>query len=591
MCMVAITFLNLIGIPMEIAFLDGNSGVGWEGFNVFSDTLFLIDVGLNFRMGIINEDSEGAILDLKSIRQQYLKGWFIPDVVAAFPVGYILLIADLQYHSDSPSSKASKMMRILMFVRILSLVRLLRVSRLVRFFNEVERVSNANLEVVRVFLRILSLFMMIFLLCHWNGCIQYFVPMLEEFPSDCWVRRENLMNATVGEKYSFGVFRALSHMTAISYGSSETPTNEVELWIVMTSIVSGAIMYTVMVANTAAMMTDVDITARAYNNKMNHLEDYMTFMKLPKALRMHISNYFQARYAGKWYDEKDVLKWVSSSLREEILMTMCSAHVRKAPFFRNCDINFVNAILLELQYEVYQEGDIIIRQNAPGDRMFFIEHGQVLVENEFLQRELCDGHYFGESCLLIFCIWIEKHCIPSSPLLKGKKDLGSPPRLNNCPSTPELPAFETPFVSKLIKKDDRQEESDRHRTSQEGSFHLPDLSNTNTAPSFDAPEMPKVLCYEDKAIPEMLTLQSLFGSSLAFKNASDDASGMKMGADQVLDLKQTPVQIHENGFNQDWCLATPKVRVMFPTEPCTPEMPDISSVTQDILKLVAQCKS
>ncbi len=58
MCMMAITFLNLIGIPMEIAFLDGNSGLAWEGFNVFSDTLFLIDVALNFRMGIIAEDGE-----------------------------------------------------------------------------------------------------------------------------------------------------------------------------------------------------------------------------------------------------------------------------------------------------------------------------------------------------------------------------------------------------------------------------------------------------------------------------------------------------------------------------------------------------
>jgi hypothetical protein len=56
--MMAITFLNLIGIPMEIAFLDGANGLGWERFNVFSDTLFLIDVALNFRMGIIPEDSE-----------------------------------------------------------------------------------------------------------------------------------------------------------------------------------------------------------------------------------------------------------------------------------------------------------------------------------------------------------------------------------------------------------------------------------------------------------------------------------------------------------------------------------------------------
>ncbi|XP_051999008.1 potassium/sodium hyperpolarization-activated cyclic nucleotide-gated channel 1-like [Xyrauchen texanus] len=159
-------------------------------------------------------------------------------------------------------------------------------------------------------------------------------------------------------------------------------------------------MYTVMVANTAVMMTDVDITARAYKSKMNHLEDYMTFMKLPKALRMRISDYFQARYAGKWYDEKDVLKWVSSSLREDIMMSICSSHVRKVPIFRNRDVNFINAILLELQYEVFQGGDIIIYRNGPGDRMFLIEHGQVLVENEFFQRELCDGDYFGETCLL-----------------------------------------------------------------------------------------------------------------------------------------------------------------------------------------------
>lgn len=136
------------------------------------------------------------------------------------------------------------------------------------------QVSNANLEVVRLFFRILSLFMMIFLLCHWNGCIQYFVPMLEEFPTDCWVRKENLMvkatkpfpkctdstgwriyqirgpvlwflgdvvwltgynitmspyffqNSTVIVKYSWGVFRALSQMIALSYGSMDAPTSQ-----------------------------------------------------------------------------------------------------------------------------------------------------------------------------------------------------------------------------------------------------------------------------------------------------------------------------------------------------------------------------
>lgn len=36
----------------------------------------------------------------------------------------------------------------------------------------------------------------------------------------------------------------------------------------MTSIVSGAIMYTVLVANTVALMTDADLTSKAYKNKV-----------------------------------------------------------------------------------------------------------------------------------------------------------------------------------------------------------------------------------------------------------------------------------------------------------------------------------
>lgn len=34
-----------------------------------------------------------AILDIKKIRVSYLRTWFIPDVIAAFPIGYILLFA------------------------------------------------------------------------------------------------------------------------------------------------------------------------------------------------------------------------------------------------------------------------------------------------------------------------------------------------------------------------------------------------------------------------------------------------------------------------------------------------------------------
>lgn len=46
--------------------------------------------------------------------------------------------------------------------------------------------------------------------------------------------------------------------------------DETEMWIVIISMVSGALMYTLLVANAAAMMTNVDITAKAYKSKVLH---------------------------------------------------------------------------------------------------------------------------------------------------------------------------------------------------------------------------------------------------------------------------------------------------------------------------------
>lgn len=42
----------------------------------------------------------------------------------------------------------------------------------------------------------------------------------------------------------------------------------------------------------------------------------MAFMKLPPELQLRINNYYQARYGGKWFHEKDVMDTVSSALKE-----------------------------------------------------------------------------------------------------------------------------------------------------------------------------------------------------------------------------------------------------------------------------------
>ena len=41
--------------------------------------------------------------------------------------------------------------------------------------------------------RIVNLIGMMLLLCHWDGCLQFLVPMLQDFPDDCWVSINNMV--------------------------------------------------------------------------------------------------------------------------------------------------------------------------------------------------------------------------------------------------------------------------------------------------------------------------------------------------------------------------------------------------------------
>ncbi|KAK7913109.1 hypothetical protein WMY93_013320 [Mugilogobius chulae] len=47
-------------------------------------------------------------------------------------------------------------------------------------------IFHMTYDLASAVMRIINLIGMM-LLCHWDGCLQFLVPMLQDFPSDCWV--------------------------------------------------------------------------------------------------------------------------------------------------------------------------------------------------------------------------------------------------------------------------------------------------------------------------------------------------------------------------------------------------------------------
>uniref|UniRef100_UPI00398E9C62 potassium/sodium hyperpolarization-activated cyclic nucleotide-gated channel 2-like n=1 Tax=Pristiophorus japonicus TaxID=55135 RepID=UPI00398E9C62 len=403
MFMLMLTFANLIITPLGITFFDHDQGAktyGWRAFSFVSDMLYLADIILNFRVGIFTEDREVVILNPKDIAIHYIKTWLLIDLAAAFPLDSILYLIMVSGYHSFLSYTFSKFLRFLYFGRIVSLVRLLRASSMMRCFKEWELATNLNLEPLLLLLRAMSVCFIMLIVCHWNGCLQFFIPMIQGFPKDSWVVKANLTNAWWADQYSAAVFRAISHTLGNSYGTGGLPTELTEVAFTVVSMISGAMIHAIMVANMAALVLNADVPGRKYKEKLCQVEEYMSNRRFPRLLRLKISNYYKERYHGKWFNQEGIVAEMSEYLREDVLSYLCRSLVNNVPMFQNGDPNFLKAIITNLHYEVFQKDDVIIREGAMAERMFFIESGIVSVETAYYQKHLSDGAYFGEICLL-----------------------------------------------------------------------------------------------------------------------------------------------------------------------------------------------
>ncbi|XP_063366465.1 potassium/sodium hyperpolarization-activated cyclic nucleotide-gated channel 2 isoform X3 [Cydia amplana] len=460
LCMLLLLVANLIILPVAISFFNDDLSTRWIAFNCLSDTIFLIDIVVNFRTGIMQQDNaEQVILDPKLIAKHYLRTWFFLDLISSIPLDYIFLIFN-QVNDFSESFQilhAGRALRILRLAKLLSLVRLLRLSRLVRYVSQWEEVYFLNMA--SVFMRIFNLICMMLLIGHWSGCLQFLVPMLQGFPANSWVAINELQDSFWLEQYSWALFKAMSHMLCIGYGRFP-PQSLTDMWLTMLSMISGATCYALFLGHATNLIQSLDSSRRQYREKVKQVEEYMAYRKLPREMRQRITEYFEHRYQGKFFDEELILGELSEKLREDVINYNCRSLVASVPFFANADSNFVSDVVTKLRYEVFQPGDIIIKEGTIGNKMYFIQEGivDIVMANGEVATSLSDGSYFGEICLLtnarrVASVRAETYCnlfslsvdhfnavLDQYPLMRRTMESVAAERLNKIGKNPNLVA-------------------------------------------------------------------------------------------------------------------------------------------------------
>ncbi|XP_038044922.1 potassium/sodium hyperpolarization-activated cyclic nucleotide-gated channel 4-like [Patiria miniata] len=393
--MVFLMSITLILLPVNIAFYSNQFSISWTMVNCFTDSFFLIDICLNFLTGIVDHQNENVILMRRRIALRYLRSWFFPDFISSFPFDYIYIF--MQGTTDYKASSTSLTLRVFRLAKILGILRLLRLARLMRYVHKLEEILNVEGAVIRI----VNLTLVMLVVIHWNGCIQFFIAFAQDFPTDSWVSISDLEHADKWQQYSWSFFKSICHMLGIGFGR-HVPQNLIEMWAATISIMLGATFYALFVGQMATLMLSIDASGRIYNEKINQVKEYMRYRKVPSSTQKRVLEYYEHRYQRKYFDEDTILREQNDPIRREITQHRLRSLVRKVDFLNQGSPEFVLDVIEKLTFEVYLSDDVIITAGRLGNVMYFIEHGTVSIEVEGRTvGTLHDGDHFGEIALLI----------------------------------------------------------------------------------------------------------------------------------------------------------------------------------------------
>ncbi|XP_077556363.1 eag-like K[+] channel isoform X1 [Haemaphysalis longicornis] len=333
--------------------LDGNRTIISD---VIVEAMFIIDIGLNFRTTFVNKKGE-VVAHPKSVALNYLRGWFIVDLLAALP--FDLLNAAGLYSRDNQ-----------MYLHLLKLTRLLRLARLLQ---KMDRYSQYSVVV-------LTLLMLMFtLVSHWLACIWFVIAVqeMEAYPNNniSWLSQlsmklqyDVLRPLDMAATYITALYFTTSSLTSVGFGNVAANTNAEKVFSILTMLI-GALMHAVVFGNVTAIIQRMYARRSQYQTKLRDLKDFFRLHQLPKQLRQRMMDFFQTTWSlNNGIDPGDVLREFPDELLGDVSMHL-HKEILSLPIFEPAPQGCLKLLSRHVRSNFCAPGEYLVHK---GDALSYI---------------------------------------------------------------------------------------------------------------------------------------------------------------------------------------------------------------------------
>ncbi|XP_059374943.1 potassium voltage-gated channel subfamily H member 1-like isoform X2 [Carassius carassius] len=393
-----LTFYTAIMVPYNVSFKTKQNNITWLVVDSIVDVIFLVDIVLNFHTTFVGPAGE-VISDPKLIRMNYLKTWFVIDLLSCLPYDVINAFENVDEGISSLFSS-------------LKVVRLLRLGRVARKLDHYIEYGAA----------VLVLLVCVFgLAAHWLACIWYSIGDYEVIDEDhntvrtySWLY---MLGETIGSPYRFNtsgtgrweggptkdsvyitaLYFTMTSLTSIGFGNI-APTTDGEKIFAVAMMMIGSLLYATIFGNVTTIFQQMYANTNRYHEMLNSVRDFLKLYQVPKGLSERVMDYIASTWSmSHGIDTEKVLQICPKDMRADICVHLNRKVFKEHPAFRLASDGCLRALAMEFQTIHCAPGDLIYHAGESVDSLCFVVSGSLeVIQDDEVVAILGKGDVFGD---------------------------------------------------------------------------------------------------------------------------------------------------------------------------------------------------
>ncbi|XP_033846480.1 potassium voltage-gated channel subfamily H member 5-like [Periophthalmus magnuspinnatus] len=421
-----LTFYTAIMVPYNVSFKTKQNNIAWLVVDSVVDVIFLVDIVLNFHTTFVGPAGE-VISDAKLIRMNYLKTWFVIDLLSCLPYDIINAFEHVDddltsgsgnvrdpngIHRNITRTEDSVLPGLSSLFSSLKVVRLLRLGRVARKLDHYLEYGAA----------VLVLLVCVFgLVAHWLACIWYSIGDYEiideatnSVKKDSWLYQ---LAESIGAPYRYNIsgtgkweggpnkhtlyvsslYFTMTSLTTIGFGNI-APTTDGEKIFSVAMMMVGSLLYATIFGNVTTIFQQMYTNTNRYHEMLNNVRDFLKLYQVPKGLSERVMDFIVSTWAmSKGIDAEKVLSICPKDMRADICVHLNRPVFNDHAAFRLASDSCLRSLAVEFTTTHCAPGDLIFHIGESVDTLCFVVSGSLeVIQDDEVVAILGKGDVFGD---------------------------------------------------------------------------------------------------------------------------------------------------------------------------------------------------